>query len=154
AGVRSRDARSAEQLREKEFVATVEAENAASQAEVARAQVVAAQASARELEASLGRLELEQRGLEGDARVAALADGAELSAAKVELARYEGDLAETRLEAARLEVEGRSASAYQVGRVSLPGLRRVAGGAVSDGGGHQAEAGGHAGGRALSRERA
>lgn len=113
AEARSRDARNAEHLREKEFVASVEAENASVQAEVARSQVVAAQASVRELEASLGRLELEQRGLEGDSRVASLSDGAALSAAKVELERYTGELEETRLEAARLEVVAPRAGTVQ-----------------------------------------
>ncbi|WP_194869639.1 biotin/lipoyl-binding protein, partial [Myxococcus sp. AB025B] len=59
AEARARDARQAEQLKAKEFVAPVEVENAATEAEVARSQVEAARAAARELEASLGRLELE-----------------------------------------------------------------------------------------------
>ncbi|MCP3063379.1 HlyD family secretion protein [Myxococcus sp. K38C18041901] len=113
AEARARDARQAEQLKAKEFVASVEVENAAMQAEVARSQVEAARAAARELEASLGRLELEQRGLEGDARVASLADGAALAAAKVELERYEGELEETRLEVARWEVVAPRAGTVQ-----------------------------------------
>ncbi|GEN11379.1 Multidrug resistance efflux pump [Myxococcus fulvus] len=113
AEARARDARQAEQLKAKEFVAPVEAENAATEAEVARSQVEAARAAARELEASLGRLELEQRGLEGDARVASLADGASLAAAKVELERYEGELEETRLEVARWEVVAPRAGTVQ-----------------------------------------
>ncbi|WP_408888537.1 HlyD family efflux transporter periplasmic adaptor subunit [Myxococcus faecalis] len=113
AEARARDARQAEQLKAKEFVAPVEAENAAMEAEVARSQVEAARAAARELEASLGRLELEQRGLEGDARVASLADGAALAAAKVELERYEGELEETRLEVARWEVVAPRAGTVQ-----------------------------------------
>nr|BDT30381.1 HlyD family efflux transporter periplasmic adaptor subunit [Myxococcus sp. MH1] len=113
AEARARDARQAEQLKAKEFVAPVEAENAATEAEVARSQVEAARAAARELEASLERLELEQRGLEGDARVASLADGAALAAAKVELERYEGELEETRLEVARWEVVAPRAGTVQ-----------------------------------------
>jgi multidrug resistance efflux pump len=107
------DAKRASTLLEGQFVARAEAENAAAAADVAQAQVEAAVASVRELERAQARLLLEKEGVQRDARVALLSDGAALESARAELQSVRGELASAKLQAAQLEVTAPRAGTVQ-----------------------------------------
>ncbi|HEY3821985.1 MAG TPA: HlyD family efflux transporter periplasmic adaptor subunit [Polyangiaceae bacterium] len=80
------------------------ADNATVEADVAKAQAEAARAGESDLQTSLARLKLEREQIERESSVAQLTDGAALAAARSEVARLRGELADAELEDSELEI--------------------------------------------------